>query len=130
MGFVGSVRVDGTCTPDSGESSGSRAALLSSNTTHSCGCARPTQASDTMRTMIVTDTSPAARAVLTGLYQKAGPVKCLRIALQMSEDYRAVAASGIRSRRPQATEAEVRRELATLYLGRELADRVLGPEPR
>lgn len=83
-----------------------------------------------MTTMIVTDTTPAARALLTGLYQKVGPVKCLRIALQMSEDYRAVAASGIRSRRPEATEAEVQRELAALYLGRELADRVLGPEPR
>lgn len=47
----------------------------------------------------------------------------------MSEDYRAVAESGIRSRRPEATEAEVQRELATLYLGRELANRVLGPVP-
>lgn len=82
-----------------------------------------------MTTMILTDTSPAARAVLTGLYQRAGPVKCLRLVLQVSADYRAVAASGIRSRRPEATEAEVQRELATLYLGRELADRVLGRAP-
>ncbi len=77
---------------------------------------------------MITDTSPGARAVLTGLYRKAGPERCLRMALQMSEDYRAIAASGIRFRRPDATEAEVRRELARMYLGRELADRVFGPE--
>ena len=80
--------------------------------------------------MIPSDTTPAARAVLTGLYRQAGPVKCLQIALQLSEDYRAVAASGIRSRCPDATEAEVQRELATMYLGRELALRVLGPAER
>jgi hypothetical protein len=43
----------------------------------------------------------------------------------MSEDYRAIAESGIRSRNPGATEAEVRRELARMYLGAALADRVL-----
>lgn len=77
---------------------------------------------------MITDTNPRARAVLTGLYQKAGPERCLRMALQMSEDYRATAASGIRFRRPDATEAEVQRELARMYLGSELADRVFGPE--
>ena len=86
--------------------------------------ARGSRPSDTMRAMIVTDTSPAARAVLTGLYQKAGPEKCLRMALQMSDECRSIAASGIRFRHPDATEAEVRHELARLYLGANLADRL------
>ena len=76
---------------------------------------------------MLTDTTPDARAVLTDLYRRAGPVRCLAMALQMSEDYRAIAASGIRFHRPGATEAEVREELARIYLGRDLADWVFGP---
>ena len=78
--------------------------------------------------MVVTDTTPAARAVLTALYRKAGPEKCLWMALQMSEECREITLSGIRSRRPGATEAQVAREFARIYLGAELATRVFGPE--
>jgi hypothetical protein len=77
---------------------------------------------------MISDTTPAARAVLTALYRKAGQEKCAMMALQMSADYRAITLSGIRARRPDATEAQVRRELARLVLGAELADRAYGPE--
>ncbi len=78
---------------------------------------------------VISDTRPEARAILTALYRKAGQERCLRMALQMSADYRAVAVSGIRFRRPDATETEVRRELARILLGEDLARRVYGAEP-
>ena len=78
--------------------------------------------------MMPSDTTPAARAVLTGLYRKAGQERCLRMALQMSDEGRGIALSGIRFHHPGATEEQVRRELARVLLGAELATRVYGPE--
>ena len=46
------------------------------------------------------------------------------MALRMSDECRRVSESGIRSRMPGASNDEVRRELARLYLGDELSDRV------
>lgn len=74
--------------------------------------------------MVFSDTTPAAQAVLTRLYRAAGPAECLRMALRMSDECRRVSESGIRSRMPGASDDEVRRELARLYLGDELSDRV------
>jgi len=76
--------------------------------------------------MAATDTTPAAQAVLTRLYQAAGPEKRLLMALQMSEECRRISISGIRARMPDATEGQVRWEVARLYLGDELARRVFG----
>lgn len=75
---------------------------------------------------MATDTTPAARSVLTRLYQAAGPEKRLQMALQMSEECRRITVSGIRTRTPEATEDQVRWEVARLYLGEELARRVFG----
>jgi hypothetical protein len=80
-------------------------------------------------TEMLSDTRPEARAVLTSLYRGAGREACLRIALRMSEDFRGIAESGIRSRRPGASAAEVRRELARICLGSALAERVLARRP-
>lgn len=77
--------------------------------------------------MPVGDTAPAARAVLTRLYREAGPEARLKMALQMSEDVRRIAEAGARSRMPGASPEEIRRAVARLYLGEELALRVLGP---
>ena len=74
--------------------------------------------------MTATDTTPAAQAVLTRLYRAAGREKCLHMALQMSDECRRVSESGIRARLPNATDEEVRWELAKMYLGEELAERV------
>ena len=46
---------------------------------------------------------------------------------QMIETMRVLNLSGLRQRYPQATEAELRRRLADLWLGPELAERVYGP---
>jgi len=74
--------------------------------------------------MVVSDTSPAAQDVLTRLYRAAGQEKCLKMALQMSDECRRVSESGVRTRMPSASDDEVRAEVARLYLGDELADRV------
>ena len=51
----------------------------------------------------------------------------MKMALQMSEDVRRIAEAGARSRMPGASPEEIRRAVARLYLGEELALRVLGP---
>ncbi len=80
--------------------------------------------------MAATDTTPAARKVLTGLYRAAGPEKCLQMALQMSEECRRISIAGIRARIPEATEEQVRWEVARLYLGEDLARRVFEARSR
>ncbi len=79
---------------------------------------------------MVSDTTPAARAVQTRLYQAAGGEKRLLMALRMSEDIRRVAEAGVRFHNPSASDAEVRVELARMYLGKELFQRVFGPKAR
>lgn len=46
------------------------------------------------------------------------------MALEMSEECRRISVSGIRARMPDATEEQVRWEVARLYLGDDLARRV------
>lgn len=75
---------------------------------------------------MLTDTDPRARAILTARFREAGGAWRLATALRMSEELRAVGASGVRARRPELTEPEVRLAGARLYLRPELADRVLG----
>jgi hypothetical protein len=48
---------------------------------------------------------------------------------QMNQTVRTLALSGLRQRHPQATLEELRRRLADLLLGSELAARVYGPLP-
>ena len=79
---------------------------------------------------MVSDTTPAARAVQTRLYRAAGGEKRLLMALRMSEDIRRIAEAGVRFHNPSATDAEVRMELARMYLGKELFQRVFGPKAR
>jgi hypothetical protein len=57
--------------------------------------------------MIARDTSPDAAAVQEAAYRRAGPAGRLRIALELSDLVRALAAAGVRKRHPEYTEAEV-----------------------
>ena len=51
------------------------------------------------------------------------------MAAQMNSTLRTLALSGLRQRYPHATPDELRRRLADLWLGPELAARVHGPPP-
>ncbi len=48
---------------------------------------------------------------------------------QLNQSVRLLALSGLRQRYPQADPGELRRRLADLVLGPELAERVYGPGP-
>ena len=63
------------------------------------------------------DTSPEAHQQQLAAYRRMGPERRLLLALSMSDDGRAVAAAGIKSRHPANGEDEVRDALHRLLLG-------------
>ena len=73
------------------------------------------------------DTSPDAERVLIELMRKAPPWRKLELVAQLNETVRLLALSGLRQRYPDATPEELRRHLADLLLGPELARRAYGP---
>lgn len=75
------------------------------------------------------DTSPEVDEILFAYWREA-PVweKWQRMA-QLNRSARLLALAGLRRRHPEASEEELRRRLADLILGPELAARVYGPLP-
>jgi hypothetical protein len=73
------------------------------------------------------DTSAAAYEVQFAAFRRLTPSERAVVALQMSEEARALAAGGLRQRSPQAGQAEIEAALRRLLLGRELADLVDRP---
>jgi hypothetical protein len=73
------------------------------------------------------DTRPEAERVQIELLRQAPPWRKLHMVGQMNQTVRTLALSGLRQRHPQATLEELRRRLADLLLGPELAARVYGP---
>lgn len=73
------------------------------------------------------DTSPEAEKVLIELLRKAPAWRKIEMVGQLNRTVRMLALSGLRQRYPRATPAGLRRRLAELTLGRELAERVYGP---
>ncbi len=61
------------------------------------------------------------------LMREAPPERKVAMLRQLNAMARAVALEGLRTRFPQATEAELQRRLADLLLGPELAARAYGP---
>jgi hypothetical protein len=80
-----------------------------------------------MNTLRSSDTSRAAERVLFDLARKAPAWRKVEL---MGEMYRTVcdlALSGLRDRYPRSSENELRRRLADILLGTELALRAYGP---
>jgi hypothetical protein len=73
------------------------------------------------------DTRPEAEAVLLELLRQAPPWRKLHMVGQMNQTMRTLALSGLRQRNPQATAQELRRRLADMLLGPELAAQAYGP---
>ncbi len=73
------------------------------------------------------DTSPEAEKVLIDLLRKAPAWRKLEMVGQLNETVRTLALCGLRQRFPDATPEELKRRLADLLLGEELAARVYGP---
>ena len=76
------------------------------------------------------DTQPEAEAVQIALLRLAPAWRKLELVGQLNAAVRTLALSGLRQRYPQATPQELRRLLADLVLGPELAARVYGTRPK
>jgi hypothetical protein len=80
-------------------------------------------------TTLFADTGPEAERVLIELLRQAPVTRKIEMLGQMNAAARQLALQGLRARHPGATEAELRRYLADLLLGPELAARAYGPRP-
>ncbi len=77
----------------------------------------------------ISDTHPAAEKVQIDALRIMSPERKMDTLVGMIEVGHTLAMAGLRMRFPQAGPEELRRRLASLLLGFELAARVYGPEP-
>lgn len=80
-------------------------------------------------TALYPDTHPKMEALQVELWRQASPTRKMQMLAQLNASARLLALTGLRARYPQATEAELRRRLAGLLLGEELARKVYGDLP-
>jgi len=76
--------------------------------------------------VLSSDTHPKMEALQIQLLRQATPLRKMEMLAQLNASARTLALMGLRSRYPQAGEAELRRRLAGLLLGEELARKVYG----
>lgn len=72
------------------------------------------------------DTSPRAEKIQIEIIRRMPPWKKLALVDDLNETVKAFAISGLKQRHPDASSEQIRRMLAELMLGAELADRVYG----
>jgi hypothetical protein len=77
----------------------------------------------------ISDTTPEAERVQIQILRSMPSWERFKLINDMIVTSRKLALAGLRERFPNASEQELRRRLATLLLGSELAARVYGPEP-
>ena len=87
---------------------------------------RRQQPADSHSSALSSDTSPKMEALQIQLWREASPTRKMQMLAQLNASARALALAGLRSRYPQASETEIRRRLADLLLGEELARKVYG----
>ena len=75
---------------------------------------------------LYSDTHPKMEALQIQLWRQASPTRKMNMLAQLNASVRIVALAGLRSRYPNASEAELSRRLADLLLGEELACKVYG----
>jgi hypothetical protein len=75
------------------------------------------------------DTSPEAERVLIQLLREASPARKIEMVLSANRTARLLALAGLRERFPHESEARLRRRLADLWLGSDLAEKAYGPLP-
>jgi hypothetical protein len=73
------------------------------------------------------DTAPWAEALQLKFFREASPARKLEMAGDLTRGMLFLTESGLRSRHPQASAAEIRRRMADIMLGPELATKVYGP---
>lgn len=75
------------------------------------------------------DTSPEAEQVLLKLLRQASPARKLEMIASANRASRELALCGLKMRFPNNSPAQLRRRLASLCLGEELAWKAYGPLP-
>ena len=75
---------------------------------------------------IFSDTHPKMETLQIQLWRQASPTRKMHMLAQLNASAHTLALMGLRSRYPQASEGELRRRLAGLILGDELARKVYG----
>lgn len=74
------------------------------------------------------DTSPEAERVWFDLLRQASPARKFELIVSANLASRELAMCGLRMRHPHASPQQLRRRLASLWLGEELAARAYGPQ--
>lgn len=75
---------------------------------------------------LYSDTDPKIEQMQIELWRQASPTRKMHMLAQLNASVRILALAGLRSRYPDATKTELRRRLADLLLGEELARKVYG----
>jgi hypothetical protein len=78
---------------------------------------------------LAADTTPEAERVLIELLRAASPEKKIRMMLDANRTARTLAIAGLKERHPGESAVQLRRRLADLWLGPELALKAYGPMP-
>jgi hypothetical protein len=73
------------------------------------------------------DTDPEAERIQIELLRQMPPWRKLQLIDQLTQTWYVLALTGLKQRYPRASDDELRRRLADLVLGSELAARVYGP---
>ena len=76
--------------------------------------------------VLSSDTHPKMEALQIQFWRQASPTRKMHMLAQLNASARTLALTGLRARYPQASEIELRRRLAGLILGEELARKVYG----
>ena len=77
-------------------------------------------------TSLFSDTDPKMDALQIRLWREASPTRKMEMVAELNAAARLLALAGLRERHPGADEAELRRRLADLILGKDLARKVYG----
>lgn len=77
-------------------------------------------------TALYSDTHLKMEALQIQLWRQASPIRKMNMLAQLNSSARMLALTGLHSQYPQASEAELRRKLAGLLLGEDLARKVYG----
>ena len=76
--------------------------------------------------VLYSDTHPKMEALQIQLWRQASPTRKMHMLAQLNASVQMLALAGLRSKYPKAEESELRRRLADLLLGEELARKVYG----
>ena len=79
--------------------------------------------------MTLSDTPPHVQALLNEMMRRAPGWRKLEMMAELNASVRLLALSGLRSRHPNDTPEQLRRRLADMLLGPDLARRAYGPMP-